>query len=97
MHSAGSRSLAPMAIRSPRRPPHIAHKLYNTVPLGATSGTATVEFNPASGVTNTGTFPFTRFPNIRIRAALKELSSSQSEQFVYRLLGGSSANAINDC
>jgi len=66
-----------------------------TVPLGAVTGTVNVRFTPADGVTNSGSFAFTRMPNLRIRANQKDITGGESVQFAYRLLGATSPNTIN--
>lgn len=73
------------------------NKITTTVPLGAVSGPIYVQFTPSSTTqtVTSNSFNFTRLPNLRIRAATKDLSSADTIQFTYRLLGASSANPVN--
>jgi hypothetical protein len=71
-------------------------QIMTTVPLGALSGSVSAQFVPAQGVTNTSnSLTFTRLPNIRIRAGARDLSSGESVQFAYRLLGASTPTTVN--
>jgi hypothetical protein len=66
-----------------------------TVPVGTTSGQVFVQYTPFDGgIGNTNSVNFTRLPNLHIRAQIKELSSGETTQFNWRLLGGSSSSAI---
>ena len=65
------------------------------VPVGTVTGPVFVQYTPTSGGTaTTNTVQFTRLPNLHIRAQNKELSSGETTQFVWSLLGGTSSNPI---
>lgn len=68
------------------------------VPFGATSGPIYISVPPqpdsgASTVTS-NSVSFTRLPNLLLHAPNKDLSSGDSEQLGYRLLGASSPNVV---
>lgn len=66
-----------------------------TVPLGTVSGPLYMTLQPTLGVNETSnSIAFTRFPNVRIRAGEKDLSSGETTQFSYVLLGASSPNTV---
>ena len=66
-----------------------------TVPFGAASGSVYVSIVTLQG-TNvpTNSLPFTRLPNLRVHAPAKDLSSGESLQFDWRLLGASTPNVV---
>lgn len=66
------------------------------VPVGAVSGPVFVQYTPlpAGGTASSNGVSFTRLPNLRIRAQSNELSSGETTQFDFRLLGGMSSNAV---
>ncbi len=67
-----------------------------TVPFGATDGPVYAVFNVDSGFnTTSNSIPFSRLANLRIRAPQKDLSSGESMQFSWRLLGANSPTVIN--
>ncbi len=67
-----------------------------TVPFGAIDGPVYGTFNLGPGFVNTSnSIPFSRLANLRIRAPQKDVSSGESEQFAWRLLGANSPTVIN--
>jgi hypothetical protein len=65
------------------------------VPFGATSGNVYVSITPPQGATSTtNSVPFTRLPNLRIHAPNKDLSSGETLQFDWRLLGASMPDVV---
>jgi len=68
-------------------------EIHTAVPPGAVSGDAVVQFN-ATGTITTASVPFTRLPNVRIRAGIKDLTPGETVQFESRILGPSSPNAL---
>ncbi len=64
------------------------------VPPGAESGQLIVQIEQ-EGSTVSASAPFTRLPNLRIRAPGKDLSSGETLQFQFALLGASSPNTVN--
>jgi hypothetical protein len=67
-----------------------------TVPVGAASGPVFAQYTPCSptSCTSTNSVNFTRLPNLHIRAQNTELSSSETTQFVWSILGGSTNKSI---
>ncbi|MGA9804912.1 MAG: hypothetical protein WBQ46_16830 [Terriglobales bacterium] len=66
-----------------------------TVPVGTASGPVFVQYTPSVGGTaSTNSVNFTRLPNLHIRAQNTELSSGETTQFNWSLLGGNTSNAI---
>jgi len=71
-------------------------QLFADVPLGAVSGPVYVtEITPSGAPSTSNGINFTRLPNIRIRTTAKDLSSGESAQFSYRLLGATSPSAVD--
>lgn len=69
-------------------------QLTTTVPLGVVDGPVFVNSMVFAGViTTSNSINFHRLPNIRIRASQKDLSSGESTQFTYRVLGASSSQS----
>src|SRR5262249_14465172 len=68
--------------------------LTTAVPPGAVSGQVIVRNNPEGTSQSTGV-PFTRLPNLRIRAPMKDLSPGETVQFQSQLLGASTPNTVN--
>ncbi len=68
------------------------------VPFGATSGPVSMSIPPQPGsgasVVTSNSVPFTRLPNLLIHAPTKDLSSGETLQFGYRLLGTSTPNVV---
>jgi hypothetical protein len=68
------------------------------VPFGATSGPVSMSIPPQPGsgasVVTSNSVPFTRLPNLLIHAPNKDLSSGETLQFQYRLLGASTPNVV---
>ena len=75
-----------------------ANGLTVTVPFGATSGPVYISVPPQPGsgasTITSNSLPFTRLPNLLLHAPSKDLSSGESEQFEYRLLGASTPNVV---
>ena len=73
-----------------------ATELTATVPVGTVSGPVYVQYMtlPDGGITVTNSVNFTRLPNLHIRAQSKELSSGETTQFQWSLLGGNSNSPI---
>lgn len=66
-----------------------------TLPTGIVSGPVYLELTPYPGyMQNSNSIAFTRLPNLRIRAPKKDLSSSETGQFEYRLLGAASPSTV---
>jgi len=66
-----------------------------TVPVGTADGPVWVQYTPPQGgVATTNSVTFTRLPNLHIRGQNIELSSSETTQFVWSLLGGNTTKAI---
>lgn len=60
-----------------------------TVPVGAATGPVFVQYIPCNpGCASTNSVNFTRLPNLHIRAQNTELSSSETTQFDWSVLGG---------
>ncbi len=68
------------------------------VPFGATSGPVSMSIPPQPGsgasVVTSNSVPFTRLPNLLIHAPNKDLSSGETLQFEYRLLGASTPSVV---
>jgi len=65
------------------------------VPFGAVSGNVYIHITTPDGVNIvTSSLPFTRLPNLLLHAPNKDLSSGESEQFEYRLLGASTPSVV---
>lgn len=68
------------------------------VPFGATSGPVSMSIPPQPGsgasVVTSNSVPFTRLPNLLIHAPNKDLSSGETLQFQYRLLGANTPNVV---
>jgi hypothetical protein len=68
------------------------------VPFGATSGPVSMSIPPQPGsgasVVTSNSVPFTRLPNLLIHAPNKDLSSGETLQFQYRLLGASTPSVV---
>lgn len=68
------------------------------VPFGATSGPVSMIIPPQPGsgasVVTSNAVPFTRLPNLLIHAPNKDLSSGETLQLQYRLLGASTPNGV---
>jgi hypothetical protein len=75
-----------------------ANGLTVVVPFGATSGPVIMSIPPQPGsgasVVTSNSVPFTRLPNLLIHAPNKDLSSGETLQFQYRLLGASTPNVV---
>ncbi len=66
------------------------------VPPGTVTGSLYVTLQPSPGFNETSnSLTFTRFPNVRIRVGEKGLSSGETTQFSYALLGASSPSTVN--
>ncbi len=65
-----------------------------TVPVGATSGPVFAQYTPCNPCGSTNSVNFTRLPNLHIRAQNTELSSGETTQFNWSVLGGSTSKAI---
>jgi hypothetical protein len=66
-----------------------------TVPFGTASGPISMTFMPFVGVSETtNTIAFTRLPNLRAHASNKDLSSGETLQLDWRLLGASTTNTV---
>jgi hypothetical protein len=67
-------------------------------PFGATSGPVFVRLTPLttppSATFSSDSIPFTRLPNLRVHAAKKDLSSGETLQLDWRLLGASTPNVV---
>jgi len=71
-------------------------QLTAVVPSGTVSGPVYLTLTPYEGVPyNTNSVPFTRLPNLLLNAPTKDLSSGESMQFNWRLLGADSPNQIS--
>lgn len=69
--------------------------LSSAVPLSSVSGPVYVQVQPQGGsVLTSNSVAFTRIPNIRIRANRRDLSSGETVQFQYRILGEDLSQAI---
>jgi len=65
------------------------------VPSGTVSGPVYVTLTPSQGTSyNSNSVQFTRLPNLLINAPTKDLSSGESMQINWRLLGASSPNQL---
>jgi hypothetical protein len=68
-----------------------------TVPFGATTGPVYANVTPFVNVDineTTNSVPLTRLPNLRVHAANKDLSSGETLQLDWRLLGASTPNVV---
>lgn len=69
-----------------------------TVPFGATSGPVYISVPPQPGSGETtrtsNPAPFTRLPNLRVHAPNKDLSSGETLQLDWRLLGASTPSTV---
>jgi hypothetical protein len=69
-----------------------------TVPFGATSGPVYMSIPPQPGsgmpVLTSNSVPFTRLPNLLVHAPNKDLSSGETLQLDWRLLGASTPNVV---
>jgi len=66
-----------------------------TVPVGTATGPVWMQYTPLQGgVATTNSVNFTRLPNLHIRAQSTELSSGETTQFVFSLLGGTSPDVV---
>jgi len=67
-----------------------------TVPFGATTGPIYMTLTPFQGIseTTTNSITLTRLPNLRVHASNKDLSSGETVQLDWRLLGASTPNTI---
>ena len=69
-----------------------------TVPFGATSGPVYMSIPPQPGsgvpVLTSNSVQFTRLPNLQVRASSKDLSSGETLQLDWRLLGASTPNVV---
>ena len=80
---------------SPAFNPGSLTQIMTTLPLGTVSGPVSMLFSPIEGVTDTSnSIAFTRLPNLRIRAPVKDLSSSEFVQFSYQMLGASTPSTL---
>jgi len=67
-----------------------------TVPFGTTTGSIFMNLTPFQGINETtSTIPFTRLPNLCVHALNKDLSSGETLQLDWRLLGASTPNIVN--
>jgi hypothetical protein len=69
------------------------------VPFGATSGPVYISVPPQPGgaitiAETSNSVQFTRLPNLRVRAPSKDLSSGETLQFDWRLLGASTPSVV---
>ena len=69
------------------------------VPFGATSGPININIPPQPGgaitvVLTSNSIQFTRLPNLRVHASQKDLSSGETLQLDWRLLGASTPNVV---
>jgi hypothetical protein len=65
------------------------------VPFGATSGNVYITATTLQGTAiSTNSLPFTRLPNLLVHAPTKDLSSGETLQLDWRLLGASTPNVI---
>ncbi len=65
------------------------------VPFGATSGNVYFSITlPTGGTTTTNSLPFTRLPNLLVHASTKDLSSGETLQMDWRLLGANTPNTV---
>ena len=69
------------------------------VPFGATSGPVYISVPPQPGgaitiAETSNSVQFTRLPNLRVRAPNKDLSSGETLQFDWRVLGASTPNIV---
>jgi hypothetical protein len=66
-----------------------------TVPFGAATGPVYVNLTPAQGVNlTTNSVTMTRLPNLRVHAPAKDLSSGETLQLDWRLLGASTPGVV---
>jgi len=66
-----------------------------TVPFGATSGPVYISIVQNQGpVVTSSSVAFNRLPNLRVHASTKDLSSDESLQLDWRLLGASTPNVV---
>ncbi len=66
-----------------------------TVPFGAATGPISVNLTPFQGTNETtNSITLTRLPNLLVHAANKDLSSGQTLQLDWRLLGASTPNVV---
>ena len=72
-----------------------ANQITATVPFGAATGPVSVNLTPfASANETTNSVTFTRLPNLLVHAANKDLSSGETLQLDWRLLGASTPNVV---
>jgi hypothetical protein len=65
------------------------------VPFGAASGNVYISMtSPGGPTTTTSSLPFTRLPNLRVHAPAKDLSSGETLQLDWRLLGATTPNVV---
>jgi hypothetical protein len=73
-----------------------ASQITATVPFGAASGPVYVNLTPVQGVNlTTNSVALTRLPNLRIHASTKDLSSGETLQLDWRLLGATTPNVLS--
>ena len=71
-------------------------QLTTTIPFGTATGPAYLESSPLQGINETSnSISFTRLPNLRIHAPGKDLSSGETMQFDWRLLGSNSPTEVD--
>jgi hypothetical protein len=82
----------------PMAPPQLSSNTQATVtvPFGATTGPIYATVSPFVGglVETTNSLTFTRLPNLLVHAANKDLSSGETLQLDWRLLGASTPNVV---
>ena len=72
-----------------------SNQITATVPFGATTGPVSVNLTPFQGGNETSnSVSFSRLPNLRVHAANKDLSSGETLQLDWRVLGASSPNVV---
>src|SRR5580658_3782351 len=65
------------------------------VPFGSTTGPLYVNYIPLQGLSETSnSITFTRLPNLRVHASTKDLSSGETLQLDWRLLGATTPSVI---
>ena len=71
-------------------------EITTTVPFGSTTGPLYVNYTPIQGLNETSnSITFTRLPNLRVHGSTKDLSSGETLQLDWRLLGASTPNVVN--
>lgn len=79
----------------PQEPALEANQVTVFVPFGTTSGPIYAVVSPFVGLSSTtNPLPLTRLPNLLVHAANKDLSSGESLQLDWRLLGANTPNVV---